>query len=301
MSAIPLQLITGFFGSGKTTFLKNYLKEFSCSRRIGIIQNEYSELNVDRIELEQINASFEILEVNNGSVFCVCLLGSFVDSLAEFIDQIQPDELILEASGMSDPLSIGQIMQSPKLKKKVYLDRVWCLVDAVNFRKISGLQTRVNHQVRIADTIIINKVDLVDPKDNGLEQQVLKLNPFARVHLTSFAQVGFEREKSGMKFMPIHEVNEDGRPDIESQVIKSTRTISPDKLDEFLQHLKHGCIRCKGYINLPSNGKVFLQGCFDEMTLQQVDFFPSPTEFIAIGSFTEKQSFQQLFDSFCKS
>src|SRR5664280_2735232 len=99
MSAIPLQLVTGFLGSGKTTFLKNYLNEFSGSRRIGIIQNEFSELNVDRIQLEQNNPGFEILEVNNGSVFCVCLLGSFVDSLSEFIDQVHPDELIMEASG----------------------------------------------------------------------------------------------------------------------------------------------------------------------------------------------------------
>ncbi len=149
MSAIPLQLVTGFLGSGKTTFLKNYMNEFSGSRRIGIIQNEFSELNVDRIELEQNNPGFEILEVNNGSVFCVCLLGSFVDSLSEFIDQVHPDELIMEASGMSDPLSIGQILQSPKLKQKVYLDRVWCLVDAVNFKRISSIQTRINHQIRI--------------------------------------------------------------------------------------------------------------------------------------------------------
>ena len=301
MSAIPLQLVTGFFGSGKTTFLKNYLKEFSGSRRIGIIQNEFSELNVDRVELEQKYSGFEILEVNNGSVFCVCLLGSFVDSLAEFIDQIQPDELILEASGMSDPLYIGQIMQSPKLKQKVYLDRVWCLVDSVNFKKISGLQTRVNHQVRIADTVIINKADLTDPKDEGLENMIKKLNPFASISITSFARVGFELVKPTIKFMPIHEVIEDGRPDLESQVIKSTRLICPDKLDEFLMLLKPGCIRCKGYINIQGNRKVFLQGSFERVTLHEVDFFPSPTEFVAIGNFSEIQSFQKIYDSFCLS
>jgi G3E family GTPase len=237
--------------------------------------------------------------VNNGSVFCVCLLGSFVESLAAFIEQIQTDELIMEASGMSDPLSIGQILQSPKLKKKVYLDRVWCFVDAINFRKISGLQTRVNHQVRIADTIIINKVDLADPKDDSLEQLIRKLNPFAGVHLTSFACVEFDWEKSGMKFLPVHEKAEYGRPELESQVIKSTRTISSEKLNEFLLDLKQGCIRCKGYINLKANRKVFLQGSFDQLTLTEIDFFAAPTEFVAIGNFTEKQSFQKLYDSFC--
>lgn len=299
MSAIPLQLVTGFLGSGKTTFLKNYLEEFSGSRKIGIIQNEFSDVNVDSTELHQNKSGFEILEVNNGSVFCVCLLGSFVDSLAAFIDQIRPDELILEASGMSDPLSIGQILQSPKLKQKVYLDQVWCLVDAVNFRKISSLQTRVNHQVRIADTVVINKTDLIDTKDDGLDHLIKKLNPFASIILTSFARIGFDLKKPMMKFLPLSENPENGRPDLESQVIKSTRLIAPEKLDEFLTILKPGCIRCKGYINLSANRKIFLQGSFDQMTLQEVEYFISPTEFVAIGNFPEKQSFQKLFDLFC--
>ena len=54
MTSIPLQLVTGFLGSGKTTFLKNYLEEFLGSRKIGIIQNEFSEVNVDSHELRQI-------------------------------------------------------------------------------------------------------------------------------------------------------------------------------------------------------------------------------------------------------
>lgn len=299
MSAIPMQLVTGFLGSGKTTFLKNYLDEFSGSRKIGIIQNEFSEVNIDSLELQQNKSGFEILEVNNGSVFCVCLLGSFVDSLAAFIDQIQPDELILEASGMSDPLSIGQILQSPKLKHKVYLDRVWCLVDAVNFRKISGLQTRVNHQIRIADMILVNKIDLLENKVDELVQLIKKLNPFADIRLTTFARVSFEPKKPMMKFLPPGEKAENGRPDLQSQVIKSNRLISPENLDEFLKTIQEGCIRSKGYINLTSGEKVFLQGSFGLFTLQEVGKFAAPTEFIVIGSFPEELSHQKLFDKSC--
>jgi len=301
MATIPMQLVTGFLGSGKTTFLKNYLDEFSGSRKIGIIQNEFSEVNIDSLELQQNKSGFEILEVNNGSVFCVCLLGSFVDSLAAFIDQIQPDELILEASGMSDPLSIGQILQSPKLKHKVFLDRVWCLVDAVNFRKITGLQTRVNHQIRIADTILINKIDLLENKDDELVQLIKKLNSFADIQSTSFARVSFESKRPMMKFLPPGEKAENGRPDLQSQVIKSTRLITPGKLDEFLQIIQEGTIRIKGYINLTSGAKVFLQGSFGEYTLQELEKFAAPTEFVVIGNFPEEQSHQKLFDKSCAS
>ncbi|MFY9153150.1 MAG: GTP-binding protein, partial [Prolixibacteraceae bacterium] len=195
MTSIPLQLVTGFLGSGKTTFLKNYLKEFSGSRKIGIIQNEFSETNVDSLELKHENAGFRILEVNNGSVFCVCLLDSFVGSLAAFIDEIQSDELIMEASGVSDPLSIGQILQSPDLRQKVYLNRVWCRVDSVNFLKISRLQTRVNHQIRIADLVIKNKSDIADLQSDELRQLIHKLNPFAFLVFTSYAKIEFAKYK----------------------------------------------------------------------------------------------------------
>ena len=298
MSTIPLQLVTGFLGSGKTTFLKNYLDKFSGSRRIGIIQNEFSELNVDAVELNQTNSAYEILEVNNGSVFCVCLLGSFVGSLAEFIDQAQPDELIMEASGMSDPLSIGQILQAPQLKQKVWLDQVWCLVDALNFMKMTAMQTRIIHQIRIADTIILNKTDLVEIKDDGLIQLIKNVTPFAKILPTSFARIEFEKVKPVMKFLPPEEL-QNSRPNLESQVVKSNRKISPQNLDEFIKIVSPGCIRAKGYINQDFNSKVFMQLSFDQITLQQVEFFASPTEFVVIGNFQEKTPFQKIFDSLC--
>lgn len=301
VATIPMQLVTGFLGSGKTTFLKNYLEEFSGGRKIGIIQNEFSEVNVDSQELNRGDSDFQILEVNNGSVFCVCLLGSFINSLAAFIDLHQPDELILEASGMSDPLSIGQILQSPLLKNKVYLDHVWCLVDAMNFEKISRLQTRVNHQIRIADTIIINKSDLAVKNNDAVIHRIKYLNPFATITTTSFARIDFSEKKSVMKFFPLVEKAENSRPDIESLVIKSNRLISIEKLNEFMKVIQAGCIRIKGYINLTSGAKLFLQGSFDHFTFQEVEAFIGPTEFIVIGNFTQEQTHQKLFDKLCKS
>jgi G3E family GTPase len=64
MSAISMQLVTGFLGSGKTTFLKNCSDGFSSSRKIGVIQNEFSELDIDSRELKMNESGFEILEVN---------------------------------------------------------------------------------------------------------------------------------------------------------------------------------------------------------------------------------------------
>lgn len=298
--SIPLQLVTGFLGSGKTTFLKNYLANFAGERKIGVIQNEFSDSNIDGQELRQTQSGFELLEVNNGSVFCVCLLGSFVESLAAFVDQHQPDELIMEASGMSDPLSVGQIFQSSALKSRVYLDRVWCLVDARNFGKMAGLQTRVVHQIRIADSIVVNKTDLAGSSRNDLVLQVKKLNPFAEILPTTFANVDFTTGKKVMKFFPANEQAENGRPNLESVVIKTSRLISSENLECFLKICISVCIRSKGYINMLSGEKLFLQGSFDDYSLVTADYFQAPTEIVLIGNFQGKENLQKMFENLCE-
>jgi len=299
MSSIPLQLVTGFLGSGKTTFLKNYLQKFADAKRIGIIQNEYSAVNIDSRELQENNPDYQILEINNGSVFCVCLLGSFVDSLAAFIDQIQPDELIIEASGMSDPLSIGQILQSPKLRAKVYLDRVWTLVDAVNFSKITKLQTRVNHQIRIADTIIINKIDLADNKKDELIHLIKNINSFADILVTSFAKIDWVSKPAKIKFLNPAEKAENGRPDLQSQVVRSTKLISRENLDLFIRDIQGCCIRSKGYINLNSGNRIFMQITFGQFTVYPTESMAAPSEFVVIGDIPEGHSIQKVFEFYC--
>ena len=87
MKKIPFYLVTGFLGSGKTTLIKQFIERYADSKKIAIIQNEYAEVNIDSRELKLTGKSFELLEMNNGSVFCVCLLGSFIHSLADFIHQ----------------------------------------------------------------------------------------------------------------------------------------------------------------------------------------------------------------------
>ena len=298
MAAIPFQLVTGFLGSGKTTFLKNYLKNFSSKKRIGIIQNEFGPVNVDGHELHNEGGSYRILEVNNGSVFCVCLLGSFIDSLASFIDEIQPDEILLEASGMSDPVSIGQILQAEKLKNKVYLDYIWCLADAVNFERISKLQTRINHQVRIADTIILNKIDLSGDQAEKTISELRKLNPFADIEAVSFAEVSFQKKKLPFKIIPNGKETV-SKPDLESLVIKTNRSISEKNLYDFITEIRDQFVRCKGYVAINENRKFFIQGVYEQYEIKETLFFDAPTEIVAIGNFKDANYYQKLFEKYC--
>jgi G3E family GTPase len=300
--SVGLHLVTGFLGSGKTTFLKNYLKAYGGQRKIAIIQNEFSQVNIDGNELKSAGgnaAGFELLEINNGSVFCVCLLGSFIDSLAAFTDQVKPDVLVMEASGMSDPISLGQIFQSEKLRGKVYLEYTWCIVDALNFDRVKALRNRLEHQIRVADTVVINKLDLVEGNDSPLGEEIRRINPFAHVVETSFARVDFEMKKLPFKVFRLEESTESCRPDLESVVVKTNLEISPAKLDEYILKVKDDLIRMKGYINLPGRKKVMLQSTFGKFTVEEVEWFTGPTEFTGIGEINEKNKYQSLFEEYC--
>ena len=176
MQKIPFHIISGFLGSGKTTFLKRIIEQYAAQKKIGIIQNEFAPSNIDGTELKKSGEDFKLLEINNGSVFCVCLLGDFIRSLEKFIDEYKPDVVIIEASGLSDTTSITEIVAAGTLAEKIYLASNWCIVDAHNFAKVGTMEQRVSQQLRMADVCVINKVDLVKEGLESIESKIKKVN-----------------------------------------------------------------------------------------------------------------------------
>lgn len=298
--SIPLHLVIGFLGSGKTTFLKHYLQTKRNTGHTAIIQNEFSPVNIDGRELQEFSG-YKVMEVNNGSVFCVCLLGSFVKSLAEFIERVKPDELIMEASGMSDPVSIGQILEAEPLRGKVYLGHVWTVVDARNYLRANAFQQRIVSQLRIADTIIVNKKDLAGENAGDVSLAVKRLNPFARVIESAYAQIDVDTINKVMNLYP--EVTGNGQvyplPGLESVVVKTSREIKQEGLPAFIEELKGRAIRCKGFVRLKATQGVFIQGTFDDYSLQPAPDMSGPTEFVVIGPRLKELGLQRLFEKYC--
>jgi G3E family GTPase len=300
MGSVPLHLVTGFLGSGKTTFLMHYLDTFGSFRKIGVVQNEFSASGHDGVILRQHKGLYRMIEINNGSVFCVCLLGSFIRSLAAFIDDNSPDEIIMEVSGMSDPVSIGQLFQSDSLRNKVYLGHIWTLVDAMNFHRVTAIRTRLEHQIRIADTVVVNKSDSACGYIETVIEAVKRINPYASIQLTSFARTGFDMKKSPLRLFYSGRGRTSNRPDLQSVVIKSNRTISPENLMQFIEEVKHNFIRCKGYVNTGNQQKMVVQGVFGDYSFIPATWFHGITELVGIGHFREKTNFTEIFTGYCR-
>jgi len=282
MQKIPFHIISGFLGSGKTTFLKRIIEQYSGKKKIGIIQNEFAPSNVDGIELKKMNQDFNLLEINNGSVFCVCLLGNFTRSLEKFIDQYLPDIVIIEASGLSDTTSISEVISAGSLSEKIYLASNWCIVDARNFARVGLMKQRVSHQLRMADIVVINKIDLATNGVEQVEQEIRKINPFAEIKRSTFCDIDFELGNSAINKFYFGEVKTMPRPDVNSMVIKTTKLVLRESLQSFLNDWAPKAYRIKGFVKLKDNRTVAIQCTFNTVDIIDVEDNFHPTEMVAL-------------------
>ncbi len=279
---IPFHIVSGFLGSGKTTLLKHVIETYSKRLKLGIIQNEFAHSGVDGVEIKNTGKDFHLLEINKGSVFCVCLLGDFARSLEKFIDQHHPETLILEASGLADTTDVSEMLTTGSLSDKIYLATNWCLVDALNFSRSGLMRQRMTHQVRMADVVLINKIDLM--KDVGLvEQEVRMLNPFAEIRKTVYCNTNYELGITPVnKYYPSHLVPL-GRPAVNSMVIKSGRKTTSAKAIEFLNQWARLAYRIKGYINLKNGNSLAVQCVYDDINCREIPGRYYSTELIALS------------------
>ncbi len=319
MSKIPFHIISGFLGSGKTTFLKRIIDRYSSEFKIGIIQNEFAPANIDGAELKKSDKDFNLLEINNGSVFCVCLLGDFVRSLEKFIDEYQPEVLIIEASGLSDTTSIAEVISAGSLAGKIYLASNWCVVDAQNFAKVGLMKQRVFHQLRMADVVVINKTDLLEAGTEPVRAEIKKANPFAEIRETTFCNIDFELGNSAInkfyfgeiKSLPrpslgnsainkfyFGEIKSLPRPSVNSMVIKSGRKLSRISLELFLNDWAPKAYRIKGFVNLKEGKTVAVQCTFNTVEIVEIENDFHPTELIAISDQFTLREWNQAFKDF---
>ena len=301
MKKIPFYLVTGFLGSGKTTLIKQLITRYSDSKKIAVIQNEYADVNIDSRELKLTGRSFDLMEMNNGSVFCVCLLGSFVHSLSDFITEHQPDLIILEASGLSDPISISQIISASSLRNLIWLEHTYTVVDALNFEKTIERVGRNTQQIRVADTIVLNKRDLALESIPQIRSKLLNINPFAKIVETLFCDFEFFQESVFQ--LPVSLMGKDQnqsstRPDVGSAVIKMMKPISIKNLNLFIEKYKLTTYRMKGYVDT-TNGPVAVQTSFEYTQIKQVPQNPYHTELVIIGPKIEQRELQQEFENLC--
>jgi len=192
LEARPVTILTGFLGSGKTTFLNELLKHYA-EYRFAIIENETGQLNIDGMLLAKNYG--QLIELQDGCICCTLNddLYSALETLHEDRDSF--DELVIECTGLAMPSTVMEpFTVHPIFKKYFPLKRVICLIDAEFIADQVKERDEVLRQITAADILLINKTVTVHPDYlNDLQTYLLTLNPLARLFCaTSKKQFPFE-------------------------------------------------------------------------------------------------------------
>ena len=186
---IPVTILTGFLGAGKTTLLNNLINKYK-NKRFAIIENEFGTINIDRKLIAQTQGS-TIYELSNGCICCSLNkeLGTTLNSL--ILSYTSYDHLIIESTGIADPGEIVQtFLAGQRVQRYFELDSLICVVDAINVLQQLNENEETRKQAALADTLLLNKSEGIDPQNTDLIKKELKaINPDARVFSTSFSTI----------------------------------------------------------------------------------------------------------------
>lgn len=157
-----IDIISGFLGAGKTTFIRQLLKEAIAGEKVVLIENEFGEIGIDGGFLK--DAGIEIREMNSGCI-CCSLVGDFGRSLEEVLTKYEPDRVIIEPSGVGKLSDVMKAVKDVVSEIEVMLNSAVTVVDANKCRMyMKNFGEFFNNQIEHAGTIILSRTDIADPK-----------------------------------------------------------------------------------------------------------------------------------------
>ncbi len=185
-------LITGFLGSGKTTFLNRITKTFPQDLKLMILMNEFGEIGLDGTLVE--GEELDILEISKGSIFCVCVKTDFIRALNEIAQDLKPDVLIVESTGVANPSDLKKDLKLSIFKDRFKMQDQICIIDAACFEDAYQAFVSVEKQIASSSLFVINKVDLAEPSTiQAIKKIVASHHPSPEFLETTFSDIPMDR------------------------------------------------------------------------------------------------------------
>ncbi len=183
-----IDIVSGFLGAGKTTFIKKMIEEVFTGQKIVLIENEFGEVGIDGGFLK--DSGIEITEMNSGCI-CCSLVGDFGKNLNEVIEKFHPDRILIEPSGVG---KLSDVMKSVMDVEKTHDVALNGLITVVNATKASKQMKAFgeffNNQIEYATTIILSRTQNATPQQLELcVKQMQQLNAKAAIITTPWDQI----------------------------------------------------------------------------------------------------------------
>ena len=295
---LPVTVITGFLGGGKTTLIKHILAN-QQGLRTGVIVNELSELGIDGELI--VSADGDMVELENGCI-CCSINNDFLDAIFRVLNRDRRlDYLVVETSGVSDPLPVVLTFLRSELRDRVRVDSIITVADAANFCLERFESKAARNQLCHGDVVLLNKCDLVGADElRTVEAAIRGIKPQARMVRTTQCRVAlplilsvglFQSDRffavsapeapehldanheTGKLHAPRgHAADCDHLPGdgFEALSFQSERPFAVQKFQDFLEQLPHDVYRAKGLIWIAESDKRYVfhlvarRFCLDE-------------------------------------
>ena len=300
---MKIDIIAGFLGAGKTTLIKQLLKEVSKKEKIVIIENEIGEVNIDAIDLQDLKAS--IKEITSGCICCT--LSSNLKSIIETIEEEgSVDRIIIEPTGLavlSDLLGIFDYIHNSLFK----INLIITILDVLELDMFAGnFGTFFTDQIRNSDIIILSKIEKASSSDIEFAKYYANnLNPNVPIIDVNWDKLNIEgleyviqKEYSIQKRPHQHDEYEQLLDGFENILVKPKELYSKEKVYSILNNIKSNSygnvIRMKGFLSL------------DEKTTMKIDYVlgqiyiteknaPSDRVLVIIGRDLKANKLEELF------
>lgn len=210
-----IDIISGFLGAGKTTFIKKLLEEAIAGEKVVLIENEFGEIGIDGGFLQ--DSGIEIREMNSGCI-CCSLVGDFGRSLSEVISKYAPDRVIIEPSGVGKLSDVMKAVCDVAGEIDVALNGSVTVVDAQKCKMyMKNFGEFFNNQIESAGTIVLSRTDVADADKVAASVDLIReKNPKAAIITTPISKL------TGVQLLEIIEKPAD------------------DMAAELLEEVKHG-------------------------------------------------------------
>jgi len=268
---IPVTVLTGYLGAGKTTLLNRILTE-QHGKKYAVIVNEFGEVGIDN-ELV-VGADEEVFEMNNGCICCT-VRGDLIRIIEGLMKRKGKfDAIIIETTGLADPAPVAQtFFVDQDVQDNARLDAVVTVADAKWLSERLKDAPEAKNQIAFADVILLNKVDLVTPKElEEVEARIRAINPYATIHRTERSQVAldailnrgaFDLERV-LELEPafLEEDNHHHDEHMQSVALKIPGDVDPEKfmpwVNELVQRDGPNILRSKGILAFKDEPKRFV-------------------------------------------
>ncbi|MFC3882237.1 CobW family GTP-binding protein [Bacillus songklensis] len=297
MKKVEIYILSGFLGSGKTTLLQQLLKqEKEKKRRIAVVMNELGQVSIDS---NAIPGDTPLKELLNGCVCCT-IQGQLETQIHSMLQEYELDAIYIETTGVAHPVEVLDACMSPLFAAQIDMKGIITLVDANRWKDRKQLsirlQTLLVEQIRHADFILINKVDmLTESEQASLLYEIQSLNANAGCVLTSHASISLEAiqgrtfslKSSHEKTHVHHHLH------LKTFVYEQEKPFDLELFEDWLRRMPDTIYRMKGYLTFTHSNDLYMFQYSYGMPIYMKEVMKLPTILVLIGENLNHQQIQE--------